>query len=630
MRTFLPKTIAILLGIIFLVGGAGVAIGQEVGFEEVVQGAGKTEELAAAQTPTTSTQTTNVQIAAAQKAVISAQAAYDAAVASGDPARIAATMASLQVAQAKVAQAPGDEDKNLQGLSCSPLKGEIKGCFPIAVYYVIYKPTAYLMMGSGYIFDKTLALSIDKKFVSDPTFINNSWKIIRDFSNMLFIFILLYTGIMTMFGEMNWKRTVIQVVIIALLINFSLFFTKVIIDAGNILATGIYSSINTGSSFSQSLASQFEPQKFLDTAGKLQDPLNSTIIFVIAAIVSVFAAYVFFKAALLFIGRLLAFWFLMIVSPFAFISMTFPKGNKFQDWFGMLLNQAFVAPIFLFLLYIIMQVISAGGGILGTLGGATSSSNPSWFDTLIAPILTAILIIVALHKSLKFAEGMADDFSKLGAKIGAGALGAAVVAPTLGGSVAGGAIRGIGGLASYAASKGFGGGAGGRLDKFGKGTQSVGRGVATAGSALNLHNLPKNLAKIPGVGGALGGIAKVGIGALGIPDYAKTIKGGDAAKGAKDLADAKTALTKFKTTIGLPGDKRDLNDTAVKIAIDAKEDALELAKEIATKNLKNVPVTDPAFGALFLTKKAAEKALRDFNQEHTDAKNAEKKLKDND
>lgn len=489
MSTLLSKSIAILAGIVFFAGGASLALAVpgDLGAQQSVtaqtttaltqaqaaesaahaaytaafntataagdsvtaaQSNAVTTTLAAwrsAQTALTNAGgTSSTPILTSGQSVAAAQATYNAAVAAlaagtGTQAQVNAAQASLSAAQGgtTTSSTAGNDDANLKGIHCGfsinpASKLNLIDCVPTVVYYLIYKPTFYLLNGAGYIFDKTIDLSIDKQYVSDPVFINDSWKIIRDFSNMLFIFILLYTGIMTMFGSKDWKRTVIQVIVIALLINFSLFFTKIVIDAGNILATGVYRSIDTtGTSFSESLADKFQPQVFLDLAGKV-DPLDATIVFIIAAIVSVFAAWVFFKAALLFIGRLLAFWFLMIVSPFAFISIAFPKGNKFQEWLSLLLSQAFVAPAFLFLLYIIMQVLAAGGGILNSLG-QVSGANPDWFDKLIAPVLVAVLVILALQKSLSFAEGMAGDFGKLGAKIGGTVLGVA------GGAVLGGA-----------------------------------------------------------------------------------------------------------------------------------------------------------------------------------------------
>lgn len=306
----------------------------------------------------------------------------------------------------------------------------IMPCVAEVVYKVIYRPTAYLLMGSGIIFDEILSLSIEGDMVAPP-FIDTTWTVVRDFSNMIFIFILLYTGVMTILGEKNWQKTVLQVVFIALLINFSLFFTKVVIDAGNVLAVGVKSAINPGHSLSEGLAAAFQPQQFLKTAGK-EDAGNVIIVFLVAAVISVFAAYVFFKAALLFMGRLLAFWFLMIISPFAFISTTFPSGNQFNKWIGTLVGQAFVAPVFLFFIYIIMKVISEGNGILGgfTLG-------TGWFESLLGPVIVATLLIMALSQALEFAEGMAGSLGKTVAGLTGKVLGTAAGVATGGVALAG-------------------------------------------------------------------------------------------------------------------------------------------------------------------------------------------------
>lgn len=325
----------------------------------------------------------------------------------------------------------------------STVKYSMMDCIPSVVYYALYKPASFALIGSGYIFDTMLGLSIKGNLVAPP-FIDSTWIIVRDFSNMIFIFILLYTGIMTMFGAADWRKVVLQVVFIALLINFSLFFTKVVIDAGNILAVGVLSSINPGGSVSEGLARALQPQYFLAVAGGLEDTLNATIVFLVATVVSGYAAYIFFKIGLLFAGRLIAFWFLMIVSPFAFISTALPKGNKFHDWLDTLLGQAFVAPVFLFFVYIIMMVISSGNGILGgfTLTG-------SWFKALIGPVIVATLLVLALQKALEFAEEMAGSFGKLGSGMVSAAMGLAI-------SGGAGIVRSqIGGEAAYRLKKGL-------------------------------------------------------------------------------------------------------------------------------------------------------------------------------
>lgn len=327
-------------------------------------------------------------------------------------------------------------EKVLASFKCGGLGFDIIGCIPKGVYYLIYKPTQYFLIGTGYMFDIMLNLSIRKEFVSDPPFIEISWKVVRDFSNMVFIFVLLYTGIATMLGTPGWAKTVRNVVVIALLINFSLFFTKVVIDAGNILAVGVYESIKAGSpSISEGIAKGFEPQSFLG-ATNVDDAMDAIVVFLLAAVISGYAGYIFLKAALLFLGRLIAFWFLMIVSPFAFISITLPKGNVFSQWWGILLNQTFVAPVYLFLLYLIMQIV--GTGILG----GTQMTGSWLFDKLLTPIIMGALILMAMQKALSLAEKMSGDFGKLGASMAGAVVGVAGGVALGGTAIAGRAIGG--------------------------------------------------------------------------------------------------------------------------------------------------------------------------------------------
>lgn len=417
----------------------------------------------------------------------------------------------------------------------------LMSCLADYVFFPVYEVSSFALKGSGLIFDTMLSLSIDNKDnMVVPDFINSSWTIVRDFSNMIFIFILLYTGIMTMFGAADWRKVILQVVVIALLINFSLFFTKVIIDAGNVFAVGIKNAIGGPSiSISAGLVAGFQPQKFLTYAGAAANAGDAIIVFVVATVVSGFAAYVIFKAALLFLGRLIGFWFLMIASPFAFISTTLPKGNKFQSWLESLLGLSFAAPVFLFFIYLILLVIQSGGGILSKF----PSTGIGWFEKLLGPTIVAILIVVALKKSLEFTESMAGSFGKMGAQMMSAAMTTVSVGARVGvATVSGGAslamsgaqmaAKGFGGKIDATTGKrvgGFGGFAseGGKWDQMGAGMNKFkeskwgGRATNVAGGAGKF--LKESSFDIRNVGGdnsilghVAGGLLKQGVGALGI------------------------------------------------------------------------------------------------------------------
>ena len=408
MRSFLSKKswVAILSGIVFLLG-AQIAWGATyVWVYQVKASAGASTALQSYSFPTQAECLTAFTANTTAPYKTSCQMTLDTAA-----AQVGANIVQAQAtAAANAGQAT--EDALLKGIHCGVFgEDNLMDCIPKAIYYGIYKPFSFFLIGCAYFFDTILGLSIDQSYVNQ-TFIDTSWKVIRDFSNMLFIFILLYTGISTIVGrEKDWRGVVLKVVVIALLINFSLFFTKVVIDAGNVLAVGVRDSIQVGNAgISHAIASKFEPQSFLKVAGEV-DTMKVTIVFLIATVISAYAGYIFFRAGLLFLGRLIAFWFLMIVSPFAFISMALPKGNVFQKWLDLLIEQSFVAPLFLFLIYLIMQIINVPGGLLGGISLPGKTGNTAWlFADLFAPIIMAILIGVAMQKALSIATKMSGDF----------------------------------------------------------------------------------------------------------------------------------------------------------------------------------------------------------------------------
>ena len=75
--------------------------------------------------------------------------------------------------------------------------------------------------------------------------ISNLWEIIRDLFNLAFIFGLIYLGFKTILriDESQTRKTLGMIIIAALLINFSLYTTKVVIDFSNLLAFEIYELI---------------------------------------------------------------------------------------------------------------------------------------------------------------------------------------------------------------------------------------------------------------------------------------------------------------------------------------------------------------------------------------------------
>src|SRR3989344_550097 len=121
---------------------------------------------------------------------------------------------------------------------CGILEGTLwPGCFVQVVYGLFYVIPAFLLWLGAYFFNVLVSITLSGKLLGESVFVSAAWAVVRDLSNIFFILILLYIAIKTILGlgGSEVKKTIIMVVITALLINFSMFFTKVIVDTTNII-----------------------------------------------------------------------------------------------------------------------------------------------------------------------------------------------------------------------------------------------------------------------------------------------------------------------------------------------------------------------------------------------------------
>ncbi len=107
--------------------------------------------------------------------------------------------------------------------------------------------SSYLVYITGVIFDNLLTISIYTNLYN-ADWVKLGWAIIRDVANIAFIFGIIIIGIFMIIGRTQWKTMLGHLIIIAFVMNFSMFFARVIIDAGNFTTAIFYtmSSVKTG------------------------------------------------------------------------------------------------------------------------------------------------------------------------------------------------------------------------------------------------------------------------------------------------------------------------------------------------------------------------------------------------
>ena len=184
--------------------------------------------------------------------------------------------------------------------------------------------------------------------------ISDAWGIIRDVANMGFIFVLLYAAIMTIIGQgQDNRKLIVNVIVAAVLINFSLFFTKLVIDAANMLALLFYGAmvpaealVKGGDFINAGLANSIMEPLRIQSIWKAAGEINGSqllVIGVLGSVVALITAFVFFAIAIMLVIRFVALLFVMVLSPRGGISSKLTidsdwivRGGeeKFKDWVG--------------------------------------------------------------------------------------------------------------------------------------------------------------------------------------------------------------------------------------------------------------------------------------------------------
>ena len=121
----------------------------------------------------------------------------------------------------------------------------IPGCLAEGSYMILYV-SSWILWIAALFFDWTIQYSLTMRtIITGFAAIQYGWEIFRNFINLFFILILVYIAIATILqiSGYGYKQLLGKLVIAAFLINFSMFFTEVIIDVSNIVTLTFYKQI---------------------------------------------------------------------------------------------------------------------------------------------------------------------------------------------------------------------------------------------------------------------------------------------------------------------------------------------------------------------------------------------------
>ena len=238
---------------------------------------------------------------------------------------------------------------------------------------------------AGWFMALTMDIPIIRDAAGNPSWaMAVGWTFTRNLVNMFFIVILAWIGIATILrlAEYQTGKIFFNLIIIALLVNFSPLLVGLVVDVSNLIASyfiqGVLAPGNNpdNSALHSLLGNPQNPGNFgivgaassnmlqmlwatFTLRGTVQDMVFRLAIIVVYSVFFFIAALIFGLLAFLYLFRVIAFWILLILAPLAFVAYILPQTRRFWSfWWHQLIQWALVgitAAFFVFLAFTLLD-----------------------------------------------------------------------------------------------------------------------------------------------------------------------------------------------------------------------------------------------------------------------------------
>lgn len=185
------------------------------------------------------------------------------------------------------------------------------------------------------------------------------WAIVRDVCNNFFIIGLLIIAVATILQQpkgWEYKGTLGKLLIMAVLINFSKLATGVLIDISQVVMLFFAEPLRDfGGSLmlvAFGLYGMFQVAE-QDPNTAIFGSWQAVVQVIYAMIASVIATVVIASVIMVLVYRIVTLWFLVILSPAAFLAYAVPGQQKhFSKWLSRLTSELIVGPVMIFFIYL--------------------------------------------------------------------------------------------------------------------------------------------------------------------------------------------------------------------------------------------------------------------------------------
>jgi hypothetical protein len=292
------------------------------------------------------------------------------------------------------------------------------GVFTQAIMYILTQ--IHALVGWLFAIAATLfAWAIEPANMSGPNGLLNKqavkdvWIMVRDLLNMTFILVLLFAAFCTIFQVDSWnlKKVWLNILINALLVNFSYPIARFFIDVSNVafyyFVNHLFSS--TGTVTGSGIFAMFGTSSSIGTLLSPDAFTGNAIAYQVAMIVVTFImGMTLLIVAALFIVRLVALTMIVMFSPIGFVGYIFPDTRKYaNNWWTSLFSYSFFAPIMIFIMAVALRVAEAlKAENFQSLMSNASANTPANQTTWIANAAFFVIPIIILWMGMGIAKSM--------------------------------------------------------------------------------------------------------------------------------------------------------------------------------------------------------------------------------
>ncbi len=197
------------------------------------------------------------------------------------------------------------------------------------------------------------------------------WNMLRDIANMFFIVILMVIAFGTMLGleQYEWRKSLVKLVIAAILVNFSNLIVQVMIDVAQVFTITFLNAV--AGAAGGNLIQMFNFDKLFEIVVGSPEDVSGDLLLnlfgagVISLVFAGMAMFTMLAYVVVLLARMVVLWMGIILSPLMFMFSVLPQTKKYADeYWSEIINHIIAAPVMVFFLWLSFATFGGNQGAI--------------------------------------------------------------------------------------------------------------------------------------------------------------------------------------------------------------------------------------------------------------------------